>query len=283
MPERTPTVSDSDSGLPVRAEAVAFDLDGTLLDYSGVMADSVALAVRRIADAGIRVFVVSGRMPDAGEPYWRRLGLDTPLASCNGAFVGIPGQTPLVDKRLSAEAREIVLGIDQKHGVYLNYCPGGEVYTLHDDGNRAYYSAHFSPVKLAESPDAIRAFSLPSKCLCITPEEEQAKFIDIFRSGLGSLADITTSNSRFIEILPPGANKGEALKSLSEWCGIPTEKFIAVGDGMNDLPMLKTAGFAVAFTSGNPALAPHADMVIPPLWEDGADILTNRILGLGEK
>ncbi|MDR1745475.1 MAG: HAD family hydrolase [Planctomycetota bacterium] len=275
-----PTRSDSGVELPIRPEGIAFDLDGTLLDYDGRLSDAVARAVRLIARAGIRVFIISGRLQNGSERYWRALELDTPIASCNGAFVGIPGETPLVDKRLSAEARDIILSIDRQYDVYVNYCSDNAVYTLHDGAYRDHYSRQYSLVHLAESPDAIRSLALPTKCLCITAENEQARYIAILRDALGHLADITTSNRQFIEILPPGANKGAGLRALAGWSGIPVEKFIAVGDGMNDLPMLETAGFAIAFKSGNPGLAEHVDMMLPPLWEDGMDILAKCVLGL---
>ncbi len=256
-----PAFSDSGVRLPIRPEGIAFDLDGTLLDYDGRLSDSVARAVRLIASAGIRVFIISGRLQNGSEEHWRTLGLDTPIASCNGAFVAIPGEPPLVDRRLSEEARRVILEIDRRYGVYINYCPDNAVYALHDGAYRDHYSRQHSFVHLADSPDAILSLGLPTKCLCITPEAEQERFIGIFRDALGPLADITTSNRQFIEILPPGANKGEGLRTLAGWSGIPVEKFIAVGDGMNDLPMLEAAGFAIAFKSGDPALAEHVDIL----------------------
>jgi Cof subfamily protein (haloacid dehalogenase superfamily) len=275
-----PIFSDSGVQLPFRAEAIAFDLDGTLLDYDGNLSDAVARAVRLIASAGIKVFIVSGRVLDGCIRFWQLLELDTPIASCNGAHIGIPGAKPFVDLRLSTEARDIVLAIDRKHDVYVNYYADSVILTLHDGPYRDHYSRQYSHVSLAADAREILAQSPPSKCLAITPESEQAAFIDIFREALGDRAGITTSNSQYIEILPPNANKGEGIKALAAWSGIPIERFIAVGDGLNDLPMLDTAGFAISFKSGNPKLAEHVDMLLPSLWEDGMDILAKSVLGL---
>jgi phosphoserine phosphatase len=44
-----------------------------------------------------------------------------------------------------------------------------------------------------------------------------------------------------------GAYKAEQLQAIAEREGIPLEQVIAVGDGANDLPMLRLAGLGVAF------------------------------------
>lgn len=275
----SPDPSDPDTPLPVRPKAIAFDMDGTLLDHDGRLDDAVAQGVRRLADAGVKVFLVSGRLQSGCLRFWEQLGLDTPIAACNGATVGLPGQPPFVDHRLSAKTRDIVLDIDQKHGLHIHYCVENTVYTLHDGPVREDYSRKFSPVQLAPGPEAVLALPIPSKCLCIIPESEQPRCLDLFARALDGAAAVTTSSKRFIEIIPTRANKGYGLEELARWSGIPVERFAAAGDAMNDAPMLKAAGFAVGFTSGDPRLAEFLDATLPPLWEGGMEILLGRILG----
>lgn len=275
-----PTLSDTGRELPIRAGAIAFDLDGTLLDYDGHLSDSVARAIQLIYRAGIRVFIISGRMQAGCERYWRQLELDTPIASCNGAHVGFPGEKPFFHERLSQKARDIILAYDVKHNQYFNYCVDNRVFSLHDGADRDYYSRLFTFVTLANSPDEIAAMNMPTKCLCITPESEQARIMAELTDLLAGVAVVTRSSDRFIEILPPGANKGVGLEKLAEWSQIPIDQFIAVGDAMNDKPMLEIAGFAISFKSGDPKLAELVDMLLPPLWEDGMEILAKCVLGM---
>ena len=66
---------------------------------------------------------------------------------------------------------------------------------------------------------------------------------------LGAFAgrvEIIISKPYFLEILPAGADKGSALKALAERLGLDMRNAISMGDGMNDVGMLKTAGFSCA-------------------------------------
>ncbi len=275
-----PTTTESGVPLPIRPQAIAFDLDGTLLDHDGVLSDAVARAVRRISRSGIRVFIVTGRLQSGAERHWRAIEPGTPIACCNGAHIGFPGEAPLRHARLSKTVRRKIVDIDSGSGLYFNYAVDNTVYALKDGPEREFYSRVFSPVSLAGGPEEILALPAPTKCLCVTSEAEQPAALALLREALGDGAQVTTSNSRFIEIIPPGVDKGAALDFLAHWMGVTPDAFIAVGDAMNDAPMMEKAGFAVSFTSGDPGMREHADMLLPPLWEEGMRVLAGRVLGI---
>ena len=64
-------------------------------------------------------------------------------------------------------------------------------------------------------------------------------------------------------------NKGKAVKRLCEFLGISRTDTIAVGDSMNDLEMLRAVEISVCMANGSPSLQKIADMVCPPVTEDG--------------
>lgn len=275
-----PNFSDSGIQLPIRPQAIAFDLDGTLLDYDGRLSEPVARAVKLIARGGIAVFLITGRMEIGCEKFWRELCLDTPMATCNGAYIGYPGKDPIYHERLSAQARDAILDVEKRHGLYVNYYIDNHVYTLHDTPEREYYSRFFYHVELARDREDITHRRPPTKCLCVSSEEDQPRIAELFEEALAGEAGVTRSSPKFTEMLPKNIDKGVGLRRLAELSGIPVESFVAVGDAMNDLPMLQTAGFAITFKSGDPKLVEHVDMLLPPLWEDGMDVLAKCILGM---
>lgn len=61
--------------------------------------------------------------------------------------------------------------------------------------------------------------------------------------------------------------------------GVKKKDIIAVGDGMNDLPLFKACGFKVAMGNANPELKALADYVAPNVEDDGiVDVIEKFIL-----
>ena len=58
--------------------------------------------------------------------------------------------------------------------------------------------------------------------------------------------DLLYSASRYLDILPPGVNKGSTLKKLVQWLGIPPEDVLTAGDTLNDLALFKVGLKGVA-------------------------------------
>ncbi|MEY7850023.1 phosphoserine phosphatase SerB [Natrarchaeobius sp. A-rgal3] len=71
--------------------------------------------------------------------------------------------------------------------------------------------------------------------------------------------------------------KDDALEALADDVGAPLEETVAIGDGANDLPMLRVAGLAIGFDP-KPAVEPHCDVVVTSM--DGARdvLLEERVL-----
>lgn len=60
--------------------------------------------------------------------------------------------------------------------------------------------------------------------------------------------------------------KDDALRRLASAQGVAPGETIAVGDGANDLPMLRVAGLAVGFDP-KPAVSPHCDEIVSAMSE----------------
>ena len=82
---------------------------------------------------------------------------------------------------------------------------------------------------------------------------------------IGSFSDdpffLPTTGS-FVEILKRGVNKGTGLFRLADQLQIPYNRIFAVGDGYNDVDMLRAARFGFAPANGSREALAAADFVV---------------------
>ncbi len=81
--------------------------------------------------------------------------------------------------------------------------------------------------------------------------------------------EITQSARFLVEVINAKYSKGTAVEFLAEYYGVPLEKTIAVGDQLNDVPMIKKAGLGIAVKNADERLKKEA-VVIDCTNEDGA-------------
>uniref|UniRef100_UPI003593C709 HAD-IIB family hydrolase n=1 Tax=Carnobacterium alterfunditum TaxID=28230 RepID=UPI003593C709 len=72
-----------------------------------------------------------------------------------------------------------------------------------------------------------------------------------------------------LELLPQKANKGEALTGLAEKLGFSMDEVMAIGDGENDLDMMKVAGTSIAMGNAVDSIMQTATHVTRSNQEDG--------------
>ena len=79
---------------------------------------------------------------------------------------------------------------------------------------------------------------------------------------------LANSGDGYLVITAPGVNKAQAIQYLLDQ-GISRREIVAVGDDLNDLPMLKAAGMPLVVANAKPALKAIAKAVLPDNENDG--------------
>ena len=80
-----------------------------------------------------------------------------------------------------------------------------------------------------------------------------------------------------IHITHAEATKRHALEILLEMLGVHKSEVVAIGDSENDLPLFEVAGFKVAMGNGADALKEQADLIAPPVSEDGLAVVLEKL------
>jgi len=72
-----------------------------------------------------------------------------------------------------------------------------------------------------------------------------------------------------IHIQSPGIDKGTALEALAKEMNMVPSDFLAVGDSLNDIQMLKKAGIAATVSNAHPDVKAVAEFVAEKEYGNG--------------
>jgi Cof subfamily protein (haloacid dehalogenase superfamily) len=265
---------------------LALDVDGTLVHETRVVPDRTRDVVRAAVAAGIRVSIVTGRMPTSGLRFAAQLGLVDPIVGYQGAVVreirGAGDERPgrlLFHEPISVEGGLAAVRWAHANGLtaHVNHL---ERFIIQDDDPRwpeyqAFLGALAHPVR-----DIFEVLGRPvSKITAVGDPPRPESLVEAARIAVGHVAQPTISHPRFLEFVAPGVTKGRALRWLARRQGIPLEQVMAIGDQLNDLEMVQAVGHGVAMTNAPDALKLRARYVAPSVFEQGAaDIIEALVL-----
>jgi len=103
----------------------------------------------------------------------------------------------------------------------------------------------------------------------------------VIADSVQSLSNAAFSKPNYLEIVPIGVNKAEALKHLAAILGLDLSQFAAIGDGLNDIEMLREAGLGIAMGNAPEAVKSEADWVTGTNNEGGVAQAVWKLLNDG--
>jgi hydroxymethylpyrimidine pyrophosphatase-like HAD family hydrolase len=111
----------------------------------------------------------------------------------------------------------------------------------------------------------------PIKYIAIAPDKVSGDRIEReVRALAAGRYQVMRSHQWFVEGLAASVSKGAAAERLAARLGVARDEVMALGDGGNDLAMVKWAGLGVAMGNAAPAVQAAADVIAPTQAEDGA-------------
>ena len=89
------------------------------------------------------------------------------------------------------------------------------------------------------------------------------------QEAVGNEATAVRSQTYYLDITPPGHDKGTFVEAMAKRLGIPADAIATIGDMENDLPMFARSG--ISFAMGNAAddVKQHATHVTDSNESDG--------------
>lgn len=254
-----------------QARLVALDVDGTLLSYDGELSSSVRDAVGEVHEAGHHVVLATGRSVHATVPVAHELGLTTGWAVCSNGSVTVRLDPALPD---GYELDEVIT-FDPAPALRLMHREFPDAFfAVEEVGrgfrmNKPFPDGELSGVHQVVDIDALAGEHV-TRLIVRSPGHTSAEFHELVaRTGL---ADVTYAIgwTAWMDIAPEGVTKASALERLRTMLRVGSARTVAVGDGSNDVDMLRWAGRGVAMGHAADDVRAAADEVTATVDEDGA-------------
>jgi Cof subfamily protein (haloacid dehalogenase superfamily) len=266
-----------------RYRLLAIDVDGTLVNSSDELTPATQAALSSATAAGIHVVVATGRRYSHTLHLVEPLKIGVPLVTASGALVKDPATHETIfktefDRKLLCE----ILSTLDRAGFdgLLNadtFAEGFDYYQPPQLRENRYLAEYLAlntgcgrtwPDFLASPPpDIFAGFTMGSR-------DEMLAIERCLQSALpGKLTTHVLRSPKYrgfmCEIAPLGVTKWSAIRRLAAGWGIADEEICAVGDDVNDIPMILAAGMGVAMGNAVPEVIAAADRVAPTHDHDG--------------
>ena len=285
---------------PEAIRLLALDVDGTVCDSRHEIADATCAAIARVRAAGIHVVLATGRRYRDTLPVAARLGIDAPLVTASGALVKDPRSHATLERAaFDAEVLTSVLRLIVERG----HEP-----ILYSDSYAAGFDFHCRRLPDPAGPSTgIDEYLGRNRALAdVRPDLDRAPPAGIFagfamgshgamhdleaalhEAWPGRLALHTIRSPRYrdwmCEIAPVGFTKWSGLEAVAGRLGIPPEAICAVGDDVNDLPMIRAAGLGIAMGNATDDVRAAADHVVATHDDGGiAEVIDLLLAGLSQ-
>ena len=229
------------------------DIDGTLLNSRGVISTEDAEAIARLRERGVRVALSTGRASMAADWVLDHLQLDGYHIFYDGALVYNPlkGREAYAESIDSDLAREVI-DFSLRSGVHIDLYSSTRYFIEREDWAADIRRQFFrlTPT-IARLEDVCKFERIIKGTLIARSGAERERALAIQNQFRGRLAFSWTMTPAypdidFINILSAKVSKGRALEELCTLLKVPLADVVAIGDGVNDISLLKKAGLAVA-------------------------------------
>lgn len=230
------------SDAPIRL--VLSDVDGTLINSEKKLTEETIHAVRALEDRGILFTLTSARPPRGFAMFLQPLDLTAPLGAFNGGLFVDRDMSPLhelaVDEQLVGPIIETLSSSDLSVWVYQ----GTEWFVLDQEGPhvaRESRVVQFLPTQVASFDDLRR------DVVKIVGVSDDPSAIARGQRALRDVAvSATTSQTYYLDVTNPGANKGSVVEFLARHFSIETNSIATIGDAGNDVAMFERSGLSIA-------------------------------------
>jgi hypothetical protein len=257
--------------------AVALDIDGTLAGSDHRVSERTVLTVRSLTELGVTPIIVTGRTARAARQLSDRIGLTSPIISCNGAVVTDPtSDEHLMLSLIDPEMVSRIVTFGRKRDLDVIVWTVTEMIADQRSAGTDLLEAvneepvTISPLRASHPMDVVKVM-LSGSPLALDVAQDEIQL---------SIPILQRSMDRFYESSNPGATKKEALREVLRTIGVTGEQCMGIADGDTDTGWLSDIGIAVAVSNAMESVLHMADIHIGHHSNDSVAAFLDSYFGL---
>lgn len=253
-----------------RIALVVSDVDGTLLAKDKTLSEGAKAAAHRLHDAGIGFTIVSSR-PTIGMGFLvEPLAIKLPIGAFNGSSIVDSELKPIEQHLIPAATAQRAIDVLTEFGVDIWLFTNDKWLTRNRDGEYVAHEAH----TIKHEPTIVADFApyLASACKIVGASSDAPllqRCEAAMQEAVGQTANAVRSQTYYLDITPPGHDKGTFVESMARRLGISRDAVATIGDMQNDLAMFGVSGLSIAMGNATDDVKNRASRVTASNEDDG--------------
>lgn len=280
-------------------DVLVIDLDGTLLARNGKVSAANRRAVAAARDAGMDVVIATGRSLVESREALEAIEHDGIIVAAGGSLLCEAATGRTLDRRvLPADVVRDVTAplLDEGHKVLIlkDAHVTGYDYLAVGDGEldpastwwfkrmnvQVRYADHLDEDEHPDDSVRAGAISCESKLAPLAVKLRQSLGDRCFLQHWSAVTETHAvgSQTHLLEVFTANVNKWTMIETYCRERGICPTRVAAIGDGLNDIDLMRHAGMSIAMENACPEVAALADYTTSHHDHDGVAHAIDRIL-----
>lgn len=267
----------------MKYKLLVLDLDGTLTNTRKEVTEHTRTTLIKAQEQGLKIVLASGRPTYGISPLANLLQLDKyegyVLSYNGGEIIDWKTGELLYKNLLDPEVLPYLYQCaNDNHFAIVTY-DGEYVLTEYPDDEYVLKEALLNVMKIKKVDNFLKAVQHPiAKCLIVGEPTRLAVLEKEMYNHLHDRMGVFRSEPYFLELVPKGIDKAQSLAVLLKEISMTKDEMIAVGDGFNDLSMIKYAGLGVAMSNAQEVVKENADFITLSNEEDGVAHVVEKFI-----
>lgn len=243
------------------------DCDDTLLTTDKKVCDRNRLAIDKMIQEGHKIVLTSGRSLPSTKLQAESIGLTFEgcylIAYNGGEIYDYYNDHKIFHAQLSMEVVDKVFKLCKEKGIHVQtYDDRAVISQEKNESLLRYCNLMACEYEVVED---VNTYLKEGPCKVLAVDYTDSGILEDIRQEVlalyGDEVDSYYSNAFYLEVVPKGVNKGNAIHILSDYLGVPMENTVSAGDAMNDVTMIKEAQVGVAVLNADDCVKEVADYI----------------------